>query len=482
MKSNVTSEGEAKRYRSPRPASSPKPRWRTLTRSVAAAAVTLALVFAGGAIGATAASAAAPQTVVSLTFDDGHDNQMAGEAVMKQNGLKGTFYITSGYVGGAGFMTRANLDKLKADGQEIGGHTVNHPDLPTIGSAEAKRQICNDRSVLTSWGFSVRSFAYPFASSTPAIEKLVKDCGFNSARMLGDIKSRFGCTDCAYSETIPPANPYYIKALDQVDSTWTLNDLKAAVTNAEANGGGWVPLTFHELCTPGTAGCADPSTTQQIFSDFVKWLAPRAGSNNTVVKTVGDVIGGAVKPVVTAANTPAPGPGKNGVINPGFETAGATGALPQCWAQGGYGTNTAAVTVGTGRTGKGPTVKITSYTNGDAKVLPVFDGGTCSPTVTPGHTYSLRAYYKSTAVTQFAVYLRTASGNWQYWTSSPWFSASSAQFNPASWTTPAIPAGMTGISFGLNLFNVGTLTTDDYALYDSVGAPAAATAVVAAIP
>jgi hypothetical protein len=35
-----------------------------------------------------------------------------------------------------------------------------------------------------------------------------------------------------------------------------------------------------------------------------------------------------------------------------------------------------------------------------------------------------------------------------------------------------LPDGATAVSFGLNLFGNGTLTTDDYAMYDTVGAPA----------
>jgi putative cell wall-binding protein len=72
--------------------------------------------------------------------------------------------------------------------------------------------------------------------------------------------------------------------------------------------------------------------------------------------------------------------------------------------------------------------------------------------------------------TQFDVYYRNAVGGWIYWSSSPLFSASAA-YTQASWTTPPVPAGSTGISFGLNLTTNGTLVTDDYALYDSVGAP-----------
>jgi len=82
-------------------------------------------------------------------------------------------------------------------------------------------------------------------------------------------------------------------------------------------------------------------------------------------------------------------------------------------------------------------------------------------------------------VTQFAVYLRSTSGSWSYWTSSPWFS-SAADWTQADWTTAAIPAGYNGISFALTIFGNGTLRTDDLQLYDSTGAPSLAPATVTA--
>ena len=56
-------------------------------------------------------------------------------------------------------------------------------------------------------------------------------------------------------------------------------------------------------------------------------------------------------------------------------------------------------------------------------------------------------------------------GGFVYWTSSPYFAASTPT-TQAVWTTPALPAGATGISFGLNIFANGTLTTDDYSYVD----------------
>jgi peptidoglycan/xylan/chitin deacetylase (PgdA/CDA1 family) len=444
---------------------------RGFNRKLVALGATIAMVIGLVLAFVAPANAAppAPKTVVSLTFDDGHASQQFAVDTMKQYGMLGTFYMNSGFVGGTGFFTLDQVKAIAAYGNEIGTHTVSHPDLTTVSADEASRQICNDRVNWATWGIPTTSFAYPFAAESPAIEALVKNCGDNSARGLGDIKTRFGCADCAVAETIPPANAYITKAPDQVESTWTLADLKQAVTQAEATGG-WVQLTFHDICD----GCADPKTSPSVFQQFVAWLAPRA-SRGTVVQRVQDVIGGAVAPVVAGPVAPEAAPGTNAIKNPSLETFVTATGLPECFIPAGFGTNSPVWSVvPSAHTGTSAVqMTVTNYVDGAARLMPTLDLGQCAPTVTVGKTYALSEWYTSNANTQFDVYYRTALGTWAYWTSSP-FVLPATTYTQASWTTPPIPAGATAISFGLNLVSDGVLTTDDLSMIDaSAAAPAA---------
>ena len=444
-------------------------RIRTLLAGVVGVLVALATLAPTSLPGSSAAAAVRPQTVVSLTFDDANANQKTAATLLNRRNMDGTFYVPSGYVGAPGYLTLADLQALKAAGHEIGGHTLSHPDLTTLPADEVARQVCGDRAWLADQGFAVRSFAYPFASVSAEVKAVVAACGYNSARGLGDLRGVSNdCRNCAVAETLPPPDPFETRAPEQVETSWTLANLQALVSRAETRGG-WVQITFHNICA---SGC-EISVTPTVLEQFLTWLAPRAASRNTVVKTVGDVVGGAVKPVVAApAPTPLPA-GVNGVQNPSLETLDADGT-PSCWMKGGYGANTATLSVASpGRTGaKAAEVAVSGYVDGDAKWLPRFDLGGCSPTVATGHTYSLRSWYTATTVTQYALYLRDEHGAWHYWTSSPWF-APETGYTQAVWTTPEIPSGMTGLSFGLNVFGNGSLVTDDYAVYDSVGAPPA---------
>jgi hypothetical protein len=457
-------------------------RWPRLTVAVIA---TLLLV-AGLSVATMAKAKAATKPVtVSLTFDDSNADQLPAEQQMKSLGLHGTFYTVSGWVNQPSYLTLAQVQQIAADGNEIAGHTIEHPDLPTLAAGEQEREICNDRVNLINWGFQPTDFAYPFADADTN-ETDAKACGYNSARGLGDVVDPEGdCKGCVYAETTPPPDPYYLRSPDEVESTWTLANMEAEVTNAESHNGGWVILTYHHICSDiGAADCpADLATTPTIFNAFVTWLAAQQ-TKGVTVKTVQQVIGGTFKPGVYVNPPAAAAAGVNALPDPGLTSTDPTTGFPACYQPGGWGTNTVAwatdtnVPPGSPTGSKSEDVTITGYSSGDAKLLPTMDQGNCTPTVVPGDTYNLSVEYEATADSQFALYYRTTNGNWAYWTSSPWLGPAST-WTQATFTTPAVPAGVNGVSFGLALIANGTLTTNDYSFVLPTTGGAAQTALKA---
>ncbi|WP_434994487.1 polysaccharide deacetylase family protein [Arthrobacter sp. Ld5] len=425
--------------------------------------------------GAPVVQASAPRTIVSLTFDDGNDDQFEAAQIMNDHDLKGTFYVSSGLLAdepGSGdppptTMTVDQVRTLQDEGHEIGGHTATHNNLTKLVPDEAQRQICRDRATLIDLGLRVTSFAYPFGASTGETQRLAAACGYNSARALGEIRSPAVpgeddiCAGCPVAETMPPANPFRTKAPNQVENTWTLEDLQKTVTTAETTGG-WLQLTFHHMDDTGNELSIPPS----VFEAFTAWIAERAAAG-TVVRTVDQVIGGPEKAVVDAVDPPRAG---NLVRNPGLETLDADGNLPACWQQAGFGENERSFAVrGDARTGDvAAQLSLTDYVNGDAKLIPTMDLGTCSPTVEPTRAYELGVWYRSSGETQFEIYVRERDGTWSYWTSSPAFPPSD-EWAHATFITDTVPEGVDGISFGLNVMGAGTLETDDYSLEWSVG-------------
>ncbi|MFF8266407.1 galactose oxidase-like domain-containing protein [Streptomyces sp. NPDC016562] len=161
----------------------------------------------------------------------------------------------------------------------------------------------------------------------------------------------------------------------------------------------------------------------------------------------------------------------NLLSNPGFETAGAAGSdMPSCWSKSGWGDNDFTfATVADAHTGtKAMKVSLTRRVDGDRKAL-VTESGTCAPAVTPGRQYDLSAWYKSTTPdVSVTVFRHDTTTGWQYWTDlqNPPVSAAWARTEVR---TPAVPPHTDRIAWGLSVYGVGSLTSDDYAV-EEVGA------------
>jgi len=277
----------------------------------------------------------AAQTVVSLTFDDGI-NQLPVRDMLFSHGMKATFYVNSNLIGqGGGYLTKADLDALVADGNEIGGHTINHVDLATLSDTQQRTAICDDMRTLNNWyPGQIHSFAYPYASSGPTTQSiLAAGCtgvgAYTNARTVGGLRSGNECIGCPTAESIPPGNPYYISTPESILSNTSLDQLKTLVTQAENGGGGWVPLVFHQVCS----NCDLYSISEANLDAFLTWLQAR-NSNNTVVRTINEVITGDVPPP-----PPPPPLGSNLVINPSLELDQDGNNLADCWERDSWGSN-----------------------------------------------------------------------------------------------------------------------------------------------
>ncbi len=455
-------------------------RSRTRRRWTGWALGTLAALLLGAGAAAPPAAAATGPTVVSITFDNQWANTMTAAQSLRNHGMAGTFYVISGWIGQPGFLSLGDLQTIASWGNEIGGKTVNNAHLPTTPDDEAVREICQGRNNLMAQGFQVTNFAYPHAEFGPAHEQMVRDCGFNSGRGVGELVEPIpgpeACAfpDCSYAESIPPADPYSIRTPSDGEVTTTLAEMQAQVTNAVNNGGGLLAFSFHHVCDVGTSGC-DPvySVSPQLFDDFLTWLQTQA-VNNVSVKTMAQVIGGPVLPAV-AAPSPAPAPiGTQALKNPTLTAADPFAAgQPDCFTSTGFGTNTRTLTwTATGGDGGGGQARLqmSNYSSGDAKLVPRFDLGHCAPSTTTGHTYRTGLSYISDAPVVFTLYTRNAAGTWAYWTGSQAFPASST-WRRATFLSPAVPAGTTAMSFGMTLNGNGTVRTSNYSLVDIGNGP-----------
>jgi peptidoglycan/xylan/chitin deacetylase (PgdA/CDA1 family) len=264
--------------------------------SVRASAVRIFLCLVAMLALPTIASAHAAPTVVTFTFDDGIKSQNIAKTQLAAHGMKGTFFINTGKLNSSDYyMNSLDVDALAAAGNEIGGHTFSHPWLPDLDAAGQRHEICDDAATLRNRGYTVTSFAYPHGAGTrdETIKSLLIECGYQVARKVGDLNGPL-CLDCPFVN-IPPAEPYRVYSNESVEGPLTLDMLKGYVTATEQHGGGWVPLTFHDICDD----CADADyVSPATFNAFLDWLKLRT-AGGTVVKTMRAAVAGSL-PVPTA--------------------------------------------------------------------------------------------------------------------------------------------------------------------------------------
>ncbi len=405
------------------------------------------------------ATANVGHTVVSLAFDDSLGSQLAAAELLAERGIRASFFVNSGRIGVGDALDWPQIAQIAAAGHEIGGHTVSHADLSKLDYEDQLREICDDRFELIARGYEPRTLAYPFSRTNEYTQAAVIACGYNAARGAHGL----GCETCPRAESIPPDNPYFMRAVESVDRNTTLFDLQEAVRDAEAENGDWVQILFHHVCKDcGEELAVDP----KIVEEFADWLIARG----TPVRTIGEVIGGEVKPGVKGPpEKPLPRPEGNLLANGSLEQAGRDD-MPNCWRAGGFGDNVGKVTrIRDAHDGSWAVqLEMSDHVDGDRKVLGDLDGGRCAPPVEASATYVFRAQYRSNAEARPILYVRDEGGDWRWFAQGPALSPSS-QWALATWTLPDLPDGTTHVTMGISLRENGWIAADAFELRKPAG-------------
>ena len=242
---------------------------------------------------------------VSLTFDDQYENLWTyGRPLLLSHNMQSTVYVitddtNNGY---SCCMSYAQLRTMQAEGNDIGGHGRLHLNLtdPSTTRDEKVADVCGSRTDLINNGIQdPQSFAYPFGAFNADAEDIVRQCGFLSSRAAGGISSSNTRPGPPWAETIPPRDPYAIRAIDvDANTDKKLSDMEAFVTAAAIHGGGWVPMVFHQVCDeadPDFSTCIGQyGVRDTVLDQFMTWLE-NAGQTGgapagATVKTVAQVI------------------------------------------------------------------------------------------------------------------------------------------------------------------------------------------------
>lgn len=123
-----------------------------------------------------------PGNGVALTFDDGCETDLITVApLLKEFGFQATFYVTVGFLGKRGFMSKEQTRALAETGVEIGCHSMTHPYLTDLPDDALAPEIADAKKELEDIsGFPVKHFSCPGGRWDDRVVRIAKHAGYES--------------------------------------------------------------------------------------------------------------------------------------------------------------------------------------------------------------------------------------------------------------------------------------------------------------
>jgi len=124
-----------------------------------------------------------PKKTMVITIDDGRsDGYTYALPILTRLGFVATFYVITGRIGKARYLTVPQLQVMSAGGMEIANHTLSHSRIKGSTDAYYLDQVRLAQVQLTSWlGAPPVTFAYPFGLHPTGLVQAVASLGLRLA-------------------------------------------------------------------------------------------------------------------------------------------------------------------------------------------------------------------------------------------------------------------------------------------------------------
>jgi peptidoglycan/xylan/chitin deacetylase (PgdA/CDA1 family) len=130
-----------------------------------------------------------------LTFDDGYANVFANALeVLARRKVAAIQFLVAGRLGACNdwdvakgevrepLMDDVQVREWLAAGQQIGSHSLTHPNLKRLSLKAAREEIAASKKLLEDrFGSQIRHFSYPSGKFTPEVQELVQEAGYETA-------------------------------------------------------------------------------------------------------------------------------------------------------------------------------------------------------------------------------------------------------------------------------------------------------------
>jgi peptidoglycan/xylan/chitin deacetylase (PgdA/CDA1 family) len=119
---------------------------------------------------------------VVITFDDGCETDLITAApVLREFGFNATCYVTVGFLGKRGYLSRAQLRHLSDLGVEVGSHSMTHAYLSDLSQEQITREIADSKQELEQiTGRAIQHFSCPGGRWDHRVAETARQSGYRS--------------------------------------------------------------------------------------------------------------------------------------------------------------------------------------------------------------------------------------------------------------------------------------------------------------
>lgn len=125
---------------------------------------------------------------LTFSYDDGQEYDRRLVEIFNAHGLKGTFHLNSGTLGGStGAEDFVKPDEIAAlyAGHEVACHGVQHKNLPSLPRQQVLIELADDRKALERLtGKIVQGLSYAFGNYSQEVKEIAKAVGIKYSRTV----------------------------------------------------------------------------------------------------------------------------------------------------------------------------------------------------------------------------------------------------------------------------------------------------------
>lgn len=131
---------------------------------------------------------------IAITFDDGYrDNYTVAYPILRKYGFPATIFVTTDSIGttdksGLPRLSESEIVEMARSGLvDVQPHSMTHPKLGELAEGAVRAEVAGSKARIESLlGKTCAHFAYPYGSRSDVAERVVRECGFQSATTVGE--------------------------------------------------------------------------------------------------------------------------------------------------------------------------------------------------------------------------------------------------------------------------------------------------------